>query len=186
MIQAEIDGNSLKETLKKLGAYTTGDGQGSPIRKGLSNAINRSLLASRTAGSVAIRKVYTIKAGDIKSRVAMMRSTAKTLEGQLKIKGPTEKVVLYRVRISHFKKKGTRLFVTIKKGQGGVVTTGFAAKGRLWARTTSARYPIKPLHGPSVPQLWGNPAVMAAVQKAGMETLKERTKHELERIGGAT
>ena len=63
-----------------------------------------------------------------------------------------------------------------KGGNGGVFRK----------RIGPERYPIEGLHGPAVPQLYGNKAVVEIMEQEGMRVYEERMMHELERlVGGA-
>jgi hypothetical protein len=43
------------------------------------------------------------------------------------------------------------------------------------------RYPVEGLYGPSVPQMFGNPDVLDAMQERGAEVFENRLAHEIER-----
>lgn len=142
------------------------------------SAGKRAALAARTAGSRQIRSIYTMKAADVKSK-AQIKSTG---DGAiLEIKGATEPITKYKAQ-----KRRSGVFVAIKRGGMKKVERGFTIGTRFVAREGRERYPIKAIHGPSVPQLYGNPDVMETMEERGSEVFAERLEHEIEyRLGRA-
>ncbi|MBR2214574.1 MAG: hypothetical protein IJ849_02305 [Selenomonadaceae bacterium] len=125
------------------------------VYKASSAAAKRAMIAARTAGSRKIRQIYTMKARDINSRV-----TVKGTNGgaEMKIKGPMEGVKKYR---SVMQKQG--VFVIIKKGNRTRIPRSFTLNNSFLKREGASRFPIKGIYGPAVPQLFGNPEVVAVM-----------------------
>lgn len=147
------------------------------VYKASSAAAKRAMVAARTAGSRKIRQIYTIKAGDINNRVTV-RGTEDGAE--MRIKGPMEGIRKYR---GVMKKAG--VFAMIKKGERTRVPRSFVMQDRFMMRSGPARYPIKGIYGPAVPQLFGNPEVVEIMQNRGQEMFASRLEHEiLRRLGG--
>ena len=134
----------------------------------------RAALAARTAGTGHVRQIYTIRSGDMKERT-MIFSEADG--ATLKVKGATESVKKYR---ANERKKG--IFVAIKHGGGRIVPRSCAMNsGQDVQRRGPERFPLKGLHGPSVPQLFGNEAVMSEMQERAGEVFETRLYHEIGR-----
>lgn len=150
--------------------------KGDKIVKAIILATNRAAITARKAGTQEIRKIYVAKAGNIKSRVALKRDTLGTT---LMIKGTMESVKQFRAT-----KQRKGIFVTIKKGNGSLIPRSFDLKGRFVARTSKKAFPLKGLYGPAVPQLFGNDAVMAEMERAAMDMYDKRLEHELNRLMG--
>ena len=142
-------------------------------------AINRTAQHARKIGDTEIRDVYTIKKRDITKRVSIERASKGNLQAVIRVRGPEERVSVYR---SSMRKKG--VFVSIKKGGGTVVPRSFDMQNRkdFFAREGAARLPIRPLFGPSVPQIWGNEVVMENLQEETLEMYQKRLRVELNRI----
>lgn len=147
------------------------------VYKASSAAAKRAMIAARTAGSRKIRQIYTIKARDVNSRI-----TVKGVEGgaEMKIKGPMEGVKKYR---GVMRKQG--VFAMIKKGNSTRIPRSFTMNDRFVMREGPARYPVKGIYGPAVPQLFGNPDVVDAMESRGQEMFITRLEHEImRRMGG--
>ena len=143
------------------------------VYKASASAAQRAMVAARTAGQRKIRGIYTIKAGDLKSRVTIRRTEGGS---KMRIRGPMEGVQKYRAAA---KKSG--VFVMIKKGERTRIPRAFMLRDSFLRRETRARYPIKGLYGPAVPQLFGNPEVLEVMETRGQEVFASRLEHEISR-----
>ena len=145
----------------------------------IASAINRTAQHARKIGDTEIRDVYTIKKRDITKRVSIERASKGNLQAVIRVRGPEERVGVYRASL---RKRG--VFVSIKIGGGALVPRSFdkQMQKNFYAREGAARLPIRPLFGPSVPQLWGNEVVMENLQEETLEMYQKRLRHELERL----
>lgn len=168
-LEIEISGDQELMRLLNLLAPTN-------VYKAISRASKRAATAARTAGTKQLRSVYTIKSGDLKSRAAI-----KTVDdgSVIDIKGPVEPVKKFQAG-----KRKRGIFVTIKRGNGSLVPRSFDLKGEFVARKGKARYPLKGLYGPSVPQMFGNPEVLDTIKERGVEVFETRLEHEIDRLMG--
>lgn len=139
-------------------------------------AAKRAATAARTEGSKRLRKIYTMRASDVKARTQIK---ADSNGSTLLIRGPVERVEKYKA-----KERAAGIFVTIKRGNGGIVPRSFSYDGNFIARKGKARYPLKGLYGPSVPQLFGNAEILDAMQERGAEVMERRLEHEIDRMLG--
>lgn len=147
------------------------------LAKAIIFATRRAAVTARKAGTQEIRKIYNVKAGTLKAAASLQTETMGTT---IHIKGPEEPVTTYKAT-----KQRKGIFVAIKKGSGSVVPRSFDMPGRGYsARRGAARYPVKKLFGPAIPQLFGNQAVVDVMTDKGMEMYEKRLMHELERMAG--
>jgi hypothetical protein len=146
----------------------------------IASAINRTAQHARKIGDDKIRKVYTIKKRDVMKRVSIERASKSNLQAVIRVRGPEERVNVYKASL----RKRSGVFVSIKKGGGALVPRSFdkQMQKNFYAREGAARLPIRPLFGPSVPQLWGNEVVMENLQEETLEMYQKRLRHELERL----
>ena len=152
---------------------------GGKAHQAINRAAKRAAIAARVAATKRIRAIYTIKARDMKSRAKVQGIADGAV---IHIKGPMEPVTTYKARRN---RKG--VFVAIKKGGGSTVPRSFEHGRRSMQREGKSRLPVRGLYGPSVPQLFGNPIVAAAMEERGLEVFEERLLHEYGRLlgGGA-
>lgn len=171
MIEIQLDPKAFSNLLTQITAF-----KHDKIRMAIMRATQRAATHTRKEAASTIRRVYAMKAGDIKKR-AEIKPNKTALTTVIKVRGPMESVKKYRVRAN---KRG--VFVAIKKGAPSLVSGAFSYGKRLMARAGKERLPIHDLYGPSVPQLFGNPHVQEVALKSGMETYEKRLRHELERL----
>jgi hypothetical protein len=143
------------------------------VYKAVSAASKRAATAARAEGTKRIRAIYTMKAGDLKSRASIKPQPDGSI---IEIKGPPEGIKKFSASA---KKYG--IFATIKKGHGIRIPRSFVMNSRFVARVGRERYPVEGLYGPSVPQMFGNPDVLDAMQERGAEVFENRLAHEIER-----
>lgn len=149
----------------------------SKIYKVISAASKRAATAARTAGTKKLREVYTMKASGMKSRSSIRPETDGAV---LEIKGPPEVIKKFAAT-----EKKYGIFATIKRGHGIRIPRSFSVNDRFVSRVGSERYPLKGLYGPSVPQMFGHPAILEAMTKRGCEVFESRLMHEIGRkLGG--
>ncbi len=174
MIDVEIDSQQFAHIVRALEAFNPNQ-----VSARVSAAINRTAQHARKVGDTQIRDVYTIKKRDITRRVSIEKASKGNLQAVIRVRGPEENVSVYR---ASKRKKG--IFVSIKKSGGNMIPRSFdkQGQGNFFAREGRARLPIRPLFGPSVPQLWGNEVVMENLQDETMEMYQKRLRHELERL----
>lgn len=141
------------------------------MQKAVAVSAKRAATAARTEATKRIRQIYTIKSGDMKARAKIESSSD---GATLRVRGPMEDVSMYTARM---KRRG--LFVSIKRGNRTKVPRGFKLTGKFVAREGNSRYPLRALYGPAVPQLFGNPEVVEAMQERGGEVFETRLMHEI-------
>jgi hypothetical protein len=144
-------------------------------------AMNRGLLAGRTATSKLVGARYNIKARDIKAKgLQIVKATSKQLSGALAIKGTMLPVSLFSPGGGGQTKRGKRkpVLVTIIKGARKVVKGGFMhADKRVLRRKGAERLPLDLVYTIGVPQMVGQLQISQEVEK----TIATATATELKR-----
>ena len=157
-IVTEIENSeALEKMLSNLSATN--------LHRAVARASGRAATAARTVGTKQLRAIYTMKAGDMKSRV----SVRKELDGTtLLIRGSVERIEKFRTRV--------------KRGTSSKVPRSFEAHGHMFKRDGKGRIPYRGLYGPAVPQMFGNPEVLDAMDARGSEVFETRLYHEISQL----
>jgi len=140
-------------------------------------ALNRAVLAGRTAVSKGMRVRYTIRAADVKGAMNMKVARRGQFRALLTARGAPIDLMKFKVRIG---RKG--IFAQVKKGGGGKLPhTFFVSAGRagLYHRAATTRLPILREYGPSIPQMAGETNVSAAVNERMEEVFQTHFMHEV-------
>jgi len=176
MIKVDVSQDDAEKIRQALSSLSRRE-----LHAALGAAGKRAATRGMTVGAKKMREVYTIKAGVAKSRMKVENPSR--LDTVIRIEGGTEPVKNFR---------GTRrrkdgVFVSIKQDSGGVVPRSFMHGDAPLMREGAARYPLKGIYGPSVPQMFDEDSVIEAASDAILEKYEERITHELSwRIGGKT
>jgi hypothetical protein len=149
---------------------------GEKVYAAMGNAAARAASSARTVGKKSVRQIYTVKPAAIKSSISIKRIP----------KGAVLRVVGYRLSAKNYKatKRKKGIFVSVKKGSGDIVPRSFSYGDKFMRRKGAARFPIKGITSPAVPQLFGNAAVREEMAKEAMKKYEERLRHEVGRIMG--
>lgn len=171
-IYTEItDSEALDRMLSNLSATN--------LHRAVARASSRAATAARTAGTKELRAVYTMKAGDMKSRATIKKESDGTT---LLIRGSVERIEKFRTRVK--RGKGGGVFASVKQGTSTKVPRSFSVDGHMFKRDGKGRYPYRGLYGPAVPQMFGNPQVLDIMETRGSEVLETRLYHEITRLTG--
>ena len=154
---------------------------GRELYQAIGSAGKRAARHGVTVGAKKLREVYNIKAGIAKSKMAV--KAERPLETIIRIEGHPEAVQNF----CGTRRRKSGVFVSIKKGSGGIVPRSFTQGGSFLMREGAERYPLKGIYGPSVPQMAWEDTVLEATTTAAMEMYEKRIIHEIERrAGGAS
>jgi hypothetical protein len=177
MMALTIDASQTLKLIRTVGFIKNG------IPRVLAPAINRTLDKGKTEVKREIRKVYVIKAKDIP--VAVRHASVSHLEGTLTLSDRM-------LRLDRFKvtggTRGRPLYAQVKRGHGGIISSGFRATmpngyfGPFRRKPGVGRLPIKQLLTISAPIMASQPSVGPAVNTAMGETLAKRIDHEIKRV----
>jgi len=153
-----------------------------------SNAINRSITSARAEAVRSVTKDYVITAGEVRKTIVIKNANPNNPVGAIRSSGSP--IALSKFDISPKRPGGKKTNVTarvkrsggrkpIKKAFVAGVSSGHTG---VFVRAGKARYPLKQLYGPSIPQMVGNENVMKSVEEKATATLDKRLDHEINRI----
>ena len=169
-----------KKKMEEAQVMLSGIKNGAP--RAISRAINRTATTTNVQASKLIKKEYTIKNG---TKGVVTRSTASSLAGNINFKGRPRLLRNFSMGIT---KKGITAAVKRSTGRRLIPRTfirplvGSNVPGVLQRKRGAARYPIKVLHGPSLPQMAGNVNVQPEVEKFIQTKMDERLDHEIKAL----
>ena len=151
----------------------------------LSRAINRTLAAVNTEGSIQVRKIYALKAKRIKKNFSIRKSTKNNLTASWKSKGDPIGLIQFGARQN---RRGVSVQVEKVNARKTIDHTFIQAgkdketKHVFWREKKDgvrvARYPIIRLTGPRIEDALSKPKVQKALQKKADETLQKRLDAE--------
>lgn len=149
-------------------------------------AINRTIKHVKSKISITVRKQYVVSAKDIKDTIHIERAKSSYLQGTVSSKGRPLLLSAFSVRGNQSKKRNKPLRVRVRRdGSPKPVHGLFSGTSRrgyrgLMLRTQPASYPLKVPYGPSVPQMLGNPDVVAEIEADAGQYLSDSFLHEVE------
>lgn len=171
MIEIKVSRESVKALEEQLQAL-----KGDKVYKVIPAAAKRAATHAKRIGTRHVKKTYTIDTASIKAATNIRT----TRDGAtLRIVGPRKSVGHYKAK----KRKGS-IFISIKKGSGGISRRAFAYSNTFFRREGKDRLPIERIFGPAVPQLFGNNAIKEQIAEAAMKKYEERIRHEVGRLIG--
>ncbi len=151
-------------------------------------AINRANLAAKTFGVRKMMATYATKRGNVARTIRMERATRSLLTAGFSSRGNRLPLASFQVRPGRPSKPSDRLSITVRKDSGGNgVRRGFVnviKGGRLAVlqRQGTARYPLRALFGPAVPQMLNEEGVREEIEARSMQVLTSRFDHEIGRL----
>lgn len=178
-INIKIDDKELKQAIKKLSAFPK------EIPKATSSAINRTIVFTNKRIKQEVRKVYSIKAGEIQKTLEVRKSNSNNLSASINSIGNRLTLGRFATSIGSWK-KGRPIKVKIKKSGRQInstpkaFVTNVTGNTHIMRREGATSYPIKMLRTISVPQMISNAKVSETVMKEAQEQLQKRINHEVE------
>lgn len=167
------------------------------INKAIARAINHTIAKSKTAVSKEIRKVYKVKASDIKRDIAIIKATVMRQQGIVNAKGKGLPLKAFGARQT---RKGVSVNITGKRkvvqssflatmpsGHEGVFARGKYSRGDFQFRKKRLAkkgpdLPIAQLFTAAVPTMMMNNTVISIVSRQMQADLPSRLMHELNRM----
>lgn len=153
-------------------------------------AINRAAEAARTEGSRFVRETYHVKHTAVLKKIKIKKAYPADLVADIRVTGRPLSVINFRVRKNKpLPTRGKYAVVRVKKGGGGRIKGSFVlttTQGytNVFTRVTKDRFPLRSIHGPSVPQMMGNKEGLKKMEDKAREVLDKRLDHEIERVLG--
>lgn len=177
----EISSETIERTQALLADIPKG------AERAFSNAINRAITHSKTKAFKEVRKVYTVKQGDLNSKTSTKIKKASTGDPVGFVSFAGVKLPLYKFNATPRSPiKGEKVWAEVMKGGGATFEDAFIAdlgKGTgVFERITSKRYPTEQLMGLSAAQMVQNEDIMDQLEKEAQEKFDERLNHEIDRI----
>jgi hypothetical protein len=187
---ARIVHKGFKKAVSKINKISRGTG------KVKARAVNRTLTGMRTDAVREIQKEITPKAKVIRSSFKIKKAYQSHPKGSLTSEGRPLNLVHFRARQT---KKGVSVQVK-KQKKRKLLKHAFIAKlgykPRVYWRKYKGprkkvrpinyaalpflfRFPVKPLHGPRIPDILSNDDVMNRLEEKADERLKKNFNHEL-------
>lgn len=135
------------------------------MEKELKQRIRKALKAGKVAGISGVKNRYTIK----KPKQGIKGIRVRGLKGEMKIAGPKLSV---KENYS-YQKTNKGIFVSIKKGSGGIISQSFVnpKTAMLNQRVGKNRYPIRKIMSLSMAQMYGNEEVEKKIEVAMIDTM---------------
>ncbi|KAB8126910.1 hypothetical protein F9U64_19000 [Gracilibacillus oryzae] len=156
----------------------------------VARSINRAAESARTQGSKFVRETYRIKNRSALDKIKIKKAFPSELMADINVNGRTLSVSNFHVRANQpFPNRGRYATVRVKKGSGGKVPGSFvlttsSGYTNVFTRVSKARYPLKSLHGPSLPQMLGGEEGIEVMESKATEVLDQRLDHEINRLLG--
>ena len=157
--------------------------------KATMRAINRAVDAVATEANREIRKVYNIKARDVRAAISKHKAkkTQAVLTGEVVFKGRRMNLADFGGRWSR-KQAGASVQVLVdgprKIIPGTFIGTNSHSGFRgIFRRVGKARYPIVNLRSISIPQTVRNKRVDAAIRRVASDTFRKNFAQQLQYLG---
>ena len=198
VFEVKVSSDGLERAVERLQGIAGG------VEKATARAVNRALASGRTELTRAIGESYTIRPREIRQTISLKKATLKSLGGELRTEGERLSLRLFKHSPARGQTTGAnrrQVRVTVKKGSGGALATGFLWDGgwgtgknaiflRLGqkirpdkGRHAGKRYQVHQLQkaiGPAVPQMAKNDGVRERVETSLEETFEKRFEHEVD------
>lgn len=159
--------------------------------KAAARALNRTAVTIRAEASREIRKVYNLKAAELRDELRLTRATARSLRAVVSAKG--RRLTLMRFNA---KQNARGVAVTIKRGQRETIKSAFIRPGTggnpvVFARGVytrskfpefvpgKPRKPITALKTLSIPVMFSQQAITQALERIAHATFARNFRHEL-------
>lgn len=151
MIYVEVDKGDLSRVKRKLSDL-------SKAPRHLRNAINRTATQAMKMIKAGRSQGYTIGAGRFNSNIKVYRATANRLDAVIKSHGRPPTIGSFKTSMPKSGGKADVVRTGLKPIRGAgdgaaFIPTAGKVAGLMVQRTGKDRYPIKVIHGPSVPKM---------------------------------
>ncbi|WP_458412774.1 phage tail protein [Schinkia sp. CFF1] len=152
------------------------------------HAINRAAETARTAGARLARENYKIKSGSAKGKITIKKAYPSDLLANFRVSGRPISLINFKIRPNQpLPVKKRYVHASNINGSGGTIKKSFIAttkKGykNVFTRVGDERNPLRSLHGPSLPQMYGREEGLKKMEKVAADKLDERLEHEIKRF----
>lgn len=151
------------------------------------NALNRGLDKAATVTAREISNVYAVKTGAINGKIIKKAASSSNLTASLIYSGRAIPLINYDVTPPGPSGYKQRVMVRVLKSSAKkALDRSFNKKSaygvHVRERVSKARYPLKTLYGPSLPQMAENTKVLEVAEKEAQVVINERIEQEIFRI----
>jgi hypothetical protein len=159
------------------------------IDKAVVRALNRALDKVATQTGREIRKEYNVKQRAIMAALSKRKAFSGRLSARMIVEGTRLGLIEFDARWSRKMPIGATVKIKVHGGRkavrGAFIATnrGNSYRG-VWRRTGRDRYPIRNLRSISIPQAFGNKAVLAALEIHATETFNKNLQQQLRYLSG--
>lgn len=154
------------------------------LERAAKRAVGRTLRGGKKDAGTKVKQRYTINAGEVIRTIKLKQSG---LNGEMTSRGsknPLPKFIT-RPRKRPRKMPAGGVFVQNVRGQGGNLLHAFLQKsGNVYERTTTKRFPIRHLKGPSAPGMLSSPPVREHILSHMFKRLQINLDHEVSAVIG--
>lgn len=153
-----------------------------------SRALNRAIIAGRTAALKKAKQRYYIKSDALRKGMKIKKATKSYLLAKMSSKSTRQELINFQVNPKTVirGKKSMQLTVAVKRGGAlRTIPRAFIEKGKnsgrihLLQRATNSRYPTPVKYGPSATEMLGHDDVIPYVEEKAGQTLLKRLDHEI-------
>lgn len=165
------------------------------VERAAVSALNRTAMGIRTDATRMATDRYTVKSSVARASLSVSKASRGNLLAMVRSSGTSIPLHAFQVspRRTSGKRPGGGLRVSVKKGSGGQLKSGFMVAnlkvggglGRATGvaqRLGASRYPIRPLYGPSVPSMLSQEEQLEPLQGQAAGRLQKAMAHEIERL----
>lgn len=177
-----IDANQIKLAQDLLSGIKNG------AEKAIATSINRTLVGSRVKLSSAIREKYFIKNKGLTQAIKLFTANRTQLVGKVNSDGARLPLIKFNVNPKTMKRVAlvtAGVFRDGRKGLPGAFISQRKKTGEIgiFHRSSSSRYPIEQLYGPSIPQMM-NQILLSSdeLQNYANDRFDRELSHEIMRL----
>lgn len=182
MLDIKLDSQNLERAQKLLSGIPGG------YKRAVNSALRRTLTQMKTQAAKLTREKYYLKAGEINKTLSVSVSA---MTGRITSRGKKLPISDYYISPKTRVKNMKGLRAAVKRdgikfiNKAFLVRLGGAGKYYPYVRVGKARWDIRRIMSPAVPQAMGNPEIISELEEFAGEKFNERLDHEVMRIIGA-
>lgn len=156
------------------------------INKAVYWTLNRVMEGIRTDLTNEAKTRYYAKPGEIRKTFQVTKAKAADLQAVLTSKGTRKNLSEYFISPKTPKKNTNGIQAAVKrdgiKNIGGAFLIKRGSRYKAYLRVGNARYDIKPITSPAIPQILKNPEIVKVIENKANERFSKRIEHETTRI----
>lgn len=185
-VSAGLTVDIVESGLSRVEKLLAGVSAGAP--KAVGSALKRAASAGLTAVKGAVTREYTLSQSEFLANARTINHYTRSQDGEVSVQfgyaGYVIPLVKYRTRIG----PDGRVTTQVKRSSpSATLDHAFAATlgphTGIYERRGAARFPVRELYGPAVPQmLYSSDEIQDTLEEKMVETYEQRIEHEIMRI----